>query len=325
MCTQKDSDLMKPFQCSQCIKVHTKPEMSRTQARLGLQNRVPFERAYRVGEVLGKGGFGTVYAGKRTRDGRCVAIKHVARNKVTDWAVYGGRRVPMELKLLHSVQAVEGVIKLIDFYERTDSFIFVMEKPENTKDLFDVITDKKFLEEDIARNFFKQIVETVLACHAKGVIHRDIKDENILVNLTTGKLKLIDFGSGAVMKDEAFTDFDGTRVYAPPEWILASTYYGSQATVWSLGVLLFDMVCGDIPFENDEQICLAKLEFRKQISTSCQDLVRSCLKVKLLERIDLLDILKHPWLASHDSDVEQLTDQSENYVCTESSNPSDSL
>jgi len=200
---------MKPFQCSQCIKVPNKPEMSRTQARLGLQNRVPFERAYRVGEVLGKGGFGTVYAGKRSRDGKSVAIKHVARNKVTDWAVYGGRRVPMELKLLHSVQAVEGVIKLIDFYERTDSFIFVMEKPENTKDLFDVITDKKFLEEDIARKFFRQIVETVLACHAKGVIHRDIKDENILVNLTTGQLKLIDFGSGAVMKEEAFTDFDG--------------------------------------------------------------------------------------------------------------------
>ena len=213
MCTSTESDIIQPVHtcsnCSKSAKVVPKSEMSRTQARLGLQNRVPFERAYRVGEVLGKGGFGTVYAGKRSRDGRCVAIKHVARNKVTDWAVYGGRRVPMELKLLHSVQTVDGVIKLIDFYERTDSFIFVMEKPENTKDLFDVITDKKFLEEDIARNFFKQIVETVLAVHAKGVIHRDIKDENILVNLNTGKLKLIDFGSGAIIKDEAFTDFDG--------------------------------------------------------------------------------------------------------------------
>jgi len=296
MCTTTESDLMKPFQCSQCVKVPMKPEMSRTQARLGLQNRVPFERAYRVGEVLGKGGFGTVYAGKRIRDARSVAIKHVAKNKVTEWAMYGGRRVPMELKLLHSVQAVEGVIKLIDFYERGDSFIFVMEKPENTKDLFDVITDKKFLEEDIARNFFRQIVETVLACHAKGVIHRDIKDENILVDLSTGTLKLIDFGSGAMLKEEAFTDFDGTRVYAPPEWILSNRYFGSQATVWSLGVLLFDMVCGDIPFEKDEQICTGKLEFRKQVSNPCQDLVRSCLKVNLEDRIDLADIIKHPWM-----------------------------
>ena len=86
------------------------------------------------------------------------------------------------------------------------------------------------------------------------------------------------------------------------------------------------MVCGDIPFENDEQICLAKLEFRKQISSSCQDLVRSCLKVKLLDRIDLLDILKHPWMImEHESDVEQLPDTSENYLCTEASDPSASL
>jgi len=312
MCTSTESDIIQPVHtcsnCSKSAKVVPKPEMSRTQARLGLQNRVPFERAYRVGEVLGKGGFGTVYAGKRSRDGRCVAIKHVARNKVTDWAVYGGRRVPMELKLLHSVQTVDGVIKLIDFYERTDSFIFVMEKPENTKDLFDVITDKKFLEEDIARNFFKQIVETVLAVHAKGVIHRDIKDENILVNLNTGKLKLIDFGSGAIIKDEAFTDFDGTRVYAPPEWILSNRYFGSPATVWSLGVLLFDMVCGDIPFEKDEQICTGKLEFRKQVSIACQDLVRRCLRVKLEDRIDLADIIKHPWMNSENCFSDLVTD-----------------
>jgi len=279
---------------------------------------VPFERAYRVGEVLGKGGFGTVYAGKRSRDGRPVAIKHVARNKVSSWATYGGRRVPMELKLLHSVQAVEGVIKLIDFYERSDSFIFVMEKPENTKDLFDVITDKKFLEEDIARNFFRQIVETVMACHAKGVIHRDIKDENILVNLETGKLKLIDFGSGAELKDEAYTDFDGTRVYAPPEWILSNNYFGSQATVWSLGVLLFDMVCGDIPFEKDEQICLGELEFGRQISRSCQDLVKSCLKVNLPDRIDLLEIINHPWMSSENVCGEQYEDNSEQIVSEES-------
>ena len=135
----------------------------------------------------------------------------MARNKVTEWATYAGKKVPMELKLLITVQSVDGVIKLIDYYERSDSFIFVLERPEKTKDLFDVITDKKFLEEDMARNFFRQIVETILACHSKGVIHRDIKDENILVDLVTGKLKLIDFGSGAMLKEEAYTDFDGNN------------------------------------------------------------------------------------------------------------------
>ena len=290
-----------PVSVDRCNNCHLKHEIKKP--------RVPFERSYRVGEVLGKGGFGTVYAGTRITDGHGVAIKHVAKAKVTDWTDYEGRRVPLEYKLLTTVQNIDGVIQLIDFYERSDSFIYVLERPANSKDLFDFITEKKVLDEELARSFFRQIVNTVLACHTRGVVHRDIKDENLIVDLSTGKLKLIDFGSGAFMKEEDYTDFDGTRVYAPPEWIRCNRYKADPLPVWSLGILLYDMVCGDIPFERDEHICNAQLSFRHGVTEECKDLVRSCLQVQPSERIQTRSILSHPWMRSSNPHQEPVPEE----------------
>lgn len=271
------------------------------------EQQLPFDRQFQVGHILGEGGFGRVYAGVRIRDNFPVAIKQIAKTKVPAWGKINGERVPLEICLLRKVSNVQGVIRLIDWYELPDCFIIIMERPEAVKDLFDYITERRWVPEHEARHLFRQVVHIVRDCHAAGVIHRDIKDENLLVTHDRyGRqvLKLIDFGSGAYLKDKIYTDFDGTRVYSPPEWIQHNQYQGVPATVWSLGILLYDLVCGDIPFEHDDQIVSARVRFRVSVSEQCQNLIRSCLRVDPLDRPSLEQILQHPWLnssSSHDS------------------------
>ena len=255
--------------------------------------RNDFNTTYILRKKIGSGGFGVVYEGVRRADGLPVAVKKVecSREAVSE-------DVPLEVALLHHVEGVPGVIKLIDYCHMGDSFYIIMER-FNSKDLFDFITENKHLPENLTRHIFRQLIESVIGCHERGVIHRDIKDENIIVDLKTMNIKLIDFGSATVYEpDKEYRSFHGTRVYSPPEWVSRGSYRGEALTVWSLGVLLYDMLCGDIPFETDQQILEASPVWFPHLSLSeeVKTLISECLALQEDMRPTLQQVKNSPWL-----------------------------
>ena len=255
----------------------------------------------------------------------------------------------MEIDLMYRVSECRGCIKILDYMERQDRYLIFMERPNKCIDLWDYINNNGPLPEKMAKLFFRQIANTVLEMRSMGVLHRDIKDENILVDLNTLELKLIDFGAGTHYTQGELKDFQGnyfliqssiekfrlnvffkigTRVYSPPEWIVNQSYNGDQATVWSLGVLLYNMIYGDIPFEQDNDIVNCNLDFNKysnndnnnsnnnnfnnqfnntnnnnnnnsNYNLDVNDLIKKCLKININERIKLDNILKHKWFSSN--------------------------
>ena len=165
-----------------------------------------FHKLYKLDHVIGKGGFGTVFSAIRKKDKIQVAVKEVYKAKIIKKTADG--KTPLEVALMEQVKNVDGVIRVLDFFEMPESFLIVMEK-FHCEDLFDYISERGALTEDKARALFKQLLETILMCHNNGVLHRDIKDENILIDVKTDKIKLIDFGSGTYLHDGLYNDFEG--------------------------------------------------------------------------------------------------------------------
>uniref|UniRef100_A0A8C9XXQ0 Serine/threonine-protein kinase n=1 Tax=Sander lucioperca TaxID=283035 RepID=A0A8C9XXQ0_SANLU len=242
----------------------------------------PFNSQYRCGSLIASGGFGSVFSGQRLCDGLKVTLL---------------LSISFRLPRLAEVGVHSSVVRMLDWFEmKGRGFLLVLECPPHAQDLFDFITERGPLPECLALRFLRQIVEGLRFLHAHGIVHRDIKDENIVVDTQTLDVKIIDFGSAAPLKETPYSEFNGTRVFSPPEWIVSQTYKAVPLTVWSLGVLLFDMVCGDIPFQRNRDIISAAPVFTRQVSKDCQSLILWCLSYRPKERPTLEEILSHPWM-----------------------------
>ncbi|NWZ18161.1 PIM1 kinase, partial [Agelaius phoeniceus] len=161
---------------------------------------------YQLGPQLGSGGCSTVFSGIRLSDGSPVAIKRVGRESVLQWdELPDGTCVPMEIVLMEKVgSGCCNMIQLLDWFELPDSFVLVLERPEAWQDLLQFLLEQEFLCEEMARWLSVQVLEAVRHCTACGVLHRDIKLENLLVDPESGDLKLIDFGCGTFLQERAY-------------------------------------------------------------------------------------------------------------------------
>ncbi|XP_068034705.1 serine/threonine-protein kinase pim-1-like [Anomalospiza imberbis] len=270
------------------------------------QQRQPLQERYRLGSLLGSGGFGSVFAATRLSDGAPVAIKRVPRNRVRHWGeLPDGTSAPLEVVLLDKVSSgCTGVIQLLEWLELPDSVVLVLERPERCQELSGFLAERRFLPEEEARGLFRQVLEAVRHCTSCGVLHRDIKPENILLDLATGQLKLIDFGCGAFLQDTAYTQFAGTLSYSPPEWIHHQRYHGEAATIWSLGLLLYHLVMGKHPFRRGQEIIWGRILFPRRLSQECQDLIKRCLSMQPLDRPSLEELFRDPWGGKSTTDTD---------------------
>ncbi|CAM4725729.1 unnamed protein product [Leuciscus chuanchicus] len=212
--------------------------------------------SYGIGRKLGEGGFGSVYAGICLKDGLEVALKFADKVGI-EWIDIEGHPepVPQEIGLLilaNKGPRVPQIIQLLDWVEEAERYIMVLELPTPCENLFEFLgRHKGTLEENVVKAIMKQATLAAQACCQRGVLHRDIKLENLLINPDTLEVKLVDFGCGEILTNAGYTSFVGTEPYCPAEYYLNGKYHGKPATVWSLGILLFVLLCGNFPKSKD--------------------------------------------------------------------------
>ncbi|XP_058602363.1 serine/threonine-protein kinase pim-2 [Onychostoma macrolepis] len=256
---------------------------------------------YVIGDMLGEGTFGAVYEGSRLQDGFKVAVKYVAKTENVEYISILGHSKPLPLEVALHILANRGpsipeIIQLLDWQDQHDHYIMVMDCPSPCEDLFEFAERRGgSIDESLARVVMRQATQAAYMCCRRGVLHGDIKLENLLINKETHEVKLIDFGCGDLLKKSAYKIFTGTDQYCPPEFKEKGEYNGKPATVWSLGVLLFALICGVFPNADDLNKINANNFSKAGLSEECCQLISSCLQQEPEQRLRLSEILLHDW------------------------------
>ncbi|KAL1263938.1 hypothetical protein QQF64_004293 [Cirrhinus molitorella] len=264
-------------------------------------NEDPICWTYAIGEKLGEGGCGSVYAGTRVEDGLQVGMKFTEKDENEPYLSLPDHPSPVPAEVALTVMANQGprchhIIELLDWQDEPDHYIMVLERPSPCMDMHDFWEQHGDLfSEALVRHFMQQVIEAAVVCCSRGVFHRDIKMAYLLVNTETMEVKLIDFGVGDLLKSSPYIIFSGTANYCPPEYFAKGEYHGKQATVWSLGVLLFTMMANRYPYSSDIKLMDADVYTEPGFSDECCRFIRGCLRSNPEQRVHLEEMLSHDW------------------------------
>ncbi|KAF7648597.1 hypothetical protein LDENG_00154260, partial [Lucifuga dentata] len=230
-----------------------------------------YESKYKEETPLGEGNFGTVFAGYRIEDRLPVAIKHISQADIDRKTVtVRGETVdvPLEVLLLGLMASSRGMVQLLDWFDLDEEVIIILERPVPCINLLNFLENASGrLQEDLAKEIMKQLLDAAAETLSAGIFHRDIKLENILLHTDSDvpRVKLIDFGCGT-LADEPATDLAGTPDYFSPEMFKDSSYAAGPTTVWQLGVVLYALLHGRLPFGTRRKTLYKTPKISKQLS-----------------------------------------------------------
>ncbi|XP_061526531.1 serine/threonine-protein kinase BRSK2-like isoform X6 [Phycodurus eques] len=251
---------------------------------------------YRLEKTLGKGQTGLVKLGVHCVTCQKVAIKIVNREKLSESVLM---KVEREIAILKLIEHPH-VLKLHDVYENKKYLYLVLEHVSGGE-LFDYLVKKGRLTPKEARKFFRQIISALDFCHSHSICHRDLKPENLLLD-EKNNIRIADFGMASLQVGESLLETScGSPHYACPEVIRGEKYDGRKADAWSCGVILFALLVGALPFDDDnlrnllEKVKLGIFHMPHFIPPECQNLLQGMIEVDASKRLTLEQIQKHTW------------------------------
>ena len=254
---------------------------------------------YLLLSTIGRGTFSKVKLGLHLPTKQKVAIKILDKEKINDEADI--ERIRREIHIL-SILRHPNIVQLYETITSDNNIYIIMEYIEG-KDLFQYIYSMQHLTEYKSSQLFRQLISCLEYIHKLGIVHRDIKPENILLNKNKKILKLVDFGlSNTYEKDELIKTACGSPCYAAPEMISGKDYEGFYSDLWSCGVVLYCMLVGRLPFDDEDikklyhNIKLANYVMPNFLSNYAQDILRRILVTNPKRRIKLDELKRHPFI-----------------------------